>query len=124
MEKDGDATFRLLAESPLPTEDGEVTLRIYGDGTCAPWPVCIFGDVRGKSSVSVRLHDACMTSEVLASVKCDCARQLRLAQRQLAASGGVLVCSRVQEGVVLHWHEGAGASRQGDSLCVSPCARL
>jgi len=40
------------------------------------------------------LHDACMTSEVLGSVKCDCAKQLKLAQRQIAASGGVLVCSR------------------------------
>ena len=72
-------SFRLLSECPLPTEDGDVMLRIYGDGTCSPWPVCVFGEVHGKSAVSVRLHDACMTSEVLASVKCDCARQPRLA---------------------------------------------
>ena len=95
--------FRLLSECPLPTEDGDVTLRIYGDGTCSPWPVCVYGEVHGKSGLSVRLHDACMTSEVLASVKCDCAKQLKLAQRQLAASGGVLVCARVYT----RWHERA-----------------
>ena len=31
--------FRLLSECPLPTEAGDAMLRIYGDGTCTPWPV-------------------------------------------------------------------------------------
>lgn len=90
-------SFRLLSECPLPTEVGDCMLRIYGDGTCSPWPVCVFGEVHGKNAVTVRLHDACMTSELFGSVKCDCALQLRLAQRQLAASSGVLVYSP-QEG--------------------------
>ena len=121
-------SFRLLSECPLPTEDGDVMLRIYGDGTCSPWPVCVFGEVHGKSAVSVRLHDACMTSEVLASVKCDCARQLRLAQRQLAASGGVLVCSRVHDGLALrhwafgHWALGIGHWALGTSGLASSAA--
>ena len=97
MEAGKSDSFRLLSECPLPTEVGDCMLRIYGDGTCSPWPVCVFGEVHGKSAVSVRLHDACMTSELFASVKCDCALQLRLAQSQLAASSGVLVCSRVHE---------------------------
>ena len=97
MEAGKSDSFRLLSECPLPTEVGDCMLRIYGDGTCTPWPVCVFGEVHGKSAVSVRLHDACMTSELFASVKCDCALQLRLAQSQLAASSGVLVCSRVHE---------------------------
>ena len=82
MEADKSDSFRLLSECPLPTEVGNCMLRIYGDGTCTPWPVCVFGEVHGKSAVSVRLHDACMTSELFASVKCDCALQLRLAQSQ------------------------------------------
>jgi|SouAtlMetagenome_1021521.scaffolds.fasta_scaffold92733_1 hypothetical protein len=117
-------SFRLLSECPLPTEDGDVTLRIYGDGTCSPWPVCVFGEVHGQSAVSVRLHDACMTSEVLASVKCDCARQLRLAQRQLAASGGVLVCSRVHDGLALCTGLGAHACSLASHLYVFFCARV
>ena len=75
--------FRLLSECPLPTDEGDMMLRIYGDGTCDPWPVCVYGDVHGKSGVTMRLHDACMTSEVLGSVKCDCAKELKLAQRQI-----------------------------------------
>jgi hypothetical protein len=106
-------SFRLLSECPLPTEVGDCMLRIYGDGTCSPWPVCVFGEVHGKNAVTVRLHDACMTSELFGSVKCDCALQLRLAQRQLAASSGVLVCSRVHE---------AGLGAHGCSPCCSLCA--
>lgn len=89
--------FRLLSECPLPTEAGDSMLRIYGDGTCSPWPVCVYGEVHGRSGVTMRLHDACLTSEVLGSVKCDCALQLKLAQRQIAASSGVLIYSP-QEG--------------------------
>ena len=89
--------FRLLSQCPLPTENGDVMLHVYGDGSCDPWSVCVYGEVHGKAAVPTRLHDACMTSEVLGSVKCDCARQLRLAQVQLAASGGLLIYSP-QEG--------------------------
>ena len=86
MEAGKSDSFRLLSECPLPTEVGDCMLRIYGDGTCTPWPVCVFGEVHGKSAVSVRLHDACMTSELFASVKCDCALQLRLAQKSILAT--------------------------------------
>ena len=132
--------FRLLAETPLPTEHGDVTLYVYGDGNCSPWSVCVYGEVRGKSGVSMRLHDACLTSEVLGSVKCDCARQLRLAQRQLAGSSGVLVCSRtptmlahgrsashgahctiagvLASGGPRHW-----AGGQGSGICAAGAAR-
>ena len=39
--------FRLLSECPLPTEAGDAMLRIYGDGTCTPWPVCVYGRCMG-----------------------------------------------------------------------------
>lgn len=39
----------------------------------------------------MRVHDACATSELFGSVKCDCSEQLRLAQQRIAQSGGVLV---------------------------------
>ena len=118
MEAGKSDSFRLLSECPLPTEVGDCMLRIYGDGTCTPWPVCVFGEVHGKSAVSVRLHDACMTSELFASVKCDCALQLRLAQSQLAASSGVLVCSRVHEAGLVCDSFGAHGCSPCCSLCV------
>ena len=39
----------------------------------------------------MRVHDACLTSEILGSLKCDCAQQLRLSQHHLAKHGGVLI---------------------------------
>jgi hypothetical protein len=39
----------------------------------------VYGDVEGLSEVAVRVHDACFTSEVLGSMKCDCAEQLNYA---------------------------------------------
>ena len=41
--------FRLLAETPLPTDHGDVTLYVYGDGNCSPWSVCVYGEVRGRA---------------------------------------------------------------------------
>eukprot|EP00967_Tisochrysis_lutea_P016457 scaffold18539_cov29-Tisochrysis_lutea.AAC.1 len=56
-----------------------------------PWVVATSGDVAGREGVLVRLHDACLTSEILRSIKCDCEAQLRLSQRLLAREGGVLI---------------------------------
>jgi GTP cyclohydrolase II len=39
----------------------------------------------------VRLHSACLTGDVLGSLKCDCGPQLRAAVRRLSAAGGMLL---------------------------------
>ncbi|MFQ3664846.1 MAG: GTP cyclohydrolase II [Sphingomonadaceae bacterium] len=39
----------------------------------------------------VRLHSACLTGDVLGSLKCDCGPQLRAAVAAIAAEGGVLL---------------------------------
>jgi GTP cyclohydrolase II len=39
----------------------------------------------------VRLHSACLTGDVLGSLKCDCGPQLRAAVDALAAQGGILL---------------------------------
>jgi GTP cyclohydrolase II len=39
----------------------------------------------------VRLHSACLTGDVLGSLKCDCGPQLRAAVASLAADGGILL---------------------------------
>lgn len=39
----------------------------------------------------VRLHSACLTGDVLGSLKCDCGPQLRAAVARLAAEGGILL---------------------------------
>lgn len=46
----------------------------------------------------MRVHDACFTSEVLGSLKCDCAEQLQLALVMLQASPPGVVVYLQQEG--------------------------
>lgn len=78
----------------LPTAEGTVLMQVYHDpatGPDKPWVVSSSGDLDGREGVLVRLHDACFTSEILRSVKCDCEAQLRESQRLIAAEGGVLI---------------------------------
>ena len=58
--------------------------------------VLCFG-VIGEENVFCRLHDACVTSEVFTSHKCDCSLQLHAAMRFLQEHGGLLIYSP-QEG--------------------------
>ena len=83
--------FRKLSSCNLPTEHGTVQLRIYSEPGGADWVVCVSGPVHGRRRVQLRVHDACLTSEVLGSLKCDCALQLRMFQQHIAAQGGVLI---------------------------------
>ncbi len=58
----------------------------------------VFGDVRGKRGVAVRVHSECLTGEVFSSLKCDCREQFEAAQAEIARRGaGVLLYLR-QEG--------------------------
>jgi GTP cyclohydrolase II len=50
--------------------------------------------------VVLRVHDACFTSEVLGSLKCDCAEQLQMAMEYIHANA---------PGIVIYlWQEGRG----------------
>lgn len=58
----------------------------------------VYGDVRGKENVLVRVHSECMTGDVFGSCRCDCGEQLHGALRQIVENGsGILVYLR-QEG--------------------------
>lgn len=48
--------------------------------------------------VTVRLHSACFTGDVLGSLKCDCGPQLRAAMSAMAGNGGGLLLYLDQEG--------------------------
>ena len=58
----------------------------------------VYGDVKDKEDVLVRVHSECMTGDVFGSARCDCGEQLHAALRQIVENGsGVLVYLR-QEG--------------------------
>jgi len=58
----------------------------------------VYGDVKDKEKVLVRVHSECMTGDVFGSCRCDCGEQLHNAMRQIVEAGaGVLLYLR-QEG--------------------------
>lgn len=58
----------------------------------------VYGDVKDKENILVRVHSECLTGDVFGSCRCDCGDQLHAAMRQIAEAGaGILVYLR-QEG--------------------------
>jgi len=91
-----DVTF--VAETLLPTETGSFRVRAYRDQRSQTEPVAIIsGQIEGQRNVAVRVHDECLTSEVLGSLKCDCKNQLDAAMAHIRVHGGVVIYLR-QEG--------------------------
>ncbi|SRR5690606_1097738 len=94
-----------LAEAPIPTRFGMFDLHVfrYEDPTAHPGLsdehlALVFGNIRGKANVPVRVHSECLTSEVFGSLKCDCREQLEAAQGEIAERGFGIVLYLRQEG--------------------------
>jgi GTP cyclohydrolase II len=51
----------------------------------------VVGQLDLSRPVPVRLHSACLTGDLLSSLRCDCGDQLRLGLERLAETGGVLL---------------------------------
>ncbi len=88
-----------LTSTRIPTVDGEFTLSLYENTEDDKDHLAlIYGDVRDRSDVLVRIHSECFTGDVLGSLRCDCGEQLNASIRRIAAEGrGVLLYLR-QEG--------------------------
>lgn len=100
---DASVLTQFVAETLLPTKYGNFRLRGYkhsvdGGETCTEPTAIICGSVEDMENVPVRVHDACFTSEVLGSLKCDCAEQLQLALQNIQANPPGIVIYLQQEG--------------------------
>jgi GTP cyclohydrolase II len=97
--------LEVLAQALVPTRHGPFEMMVFhweghdaASGLSPDHVALIAGDVRGQTSVLVRVHSECLTSEVFGSLKCDCKDQLDAAQAEIARRGqGVLIYLR-QEG--------------------------
>jgi GTP cyclohydrolase II len=58
----------------------------------------IIGTPDGSEPIPVRLHSACLTGDLLASLRCDCGDQLRGAVERIAKAGGGVILYLAQEG--------------------------
>jgi GTP cyclohydrolase II len=93
-----------LATTTLPTRHGNFETHVFrshsddGADLAKDHVALVYGDVAGKSSVPVRVHSECMTSEVFGSLKCDCREQLEAAMAEIARRGAGAILYLRQEG--------------------------
>lgn len=85
------------SEARLPTRHGNLRVRVYGTGDGSE-PMAILGREintadpdRPHEGVPVRIHSACLTSESLGSLKCDCREQLDYSLNYIGLHGGVVI---------------------------------
>ncbi len=97
----GGRSLERIARARVPLRDEEnCELVLYRDtGHDREHLAIVVGDVRGNgATVPVRVHSACLTGDVLASLRCDCGDQLRGAVRRMSERGGGVLLYLDQEG--------------------------
>lgn len=88
-----------LAEADLPTRFGLGRIVAYGVKYEDQQPVAIVvGDPANRPEPLVRLHSACFTGDLLASLRCDCGDQLQLAMQMIGQEGAGVLVYLPQEG--------------------------
>ena len=85
-------SIQFVAQTNLPTHFGSLIVRAYRNIRTGHEPIAILSEYPIQQDITtVRIHDACFTSEVLGSLKCDCTEQLHLAIEYIQCNGGVLL---------------------------------
>lgn len=88
-----------VTEARIPTAYGTFRAIAYESSDDRMHVALVMGEPANKDRVLVRVHSECFTGDVLGSVRCDCAPQLKEAMRRIAEEGeGVLVYIRGHEG--------------------------
>ena len=88
-----------VAEAKLPTPYGEFRILGYGNDVDDREHVAlVFGDVKSRPHVLVRMHSRCLTGDVFGSARCDCGWQLQASMRMIAGEGAGVVVYLDQEG--------------------------
>ena len=92
--------LRLVARAKLPLDGAENTQVVaFRPAEGGPEHLALLiGDPDLRAPVLTRLHSACLTGDVLGSLKCDCGPQLRGAVASIAAAGGGILLYLQQEG--------------------------
>jgi 3,4-dihydroxy 2-butanone 4-phosphate synthase / GTP cyclohydrolase II len=88
-----------LAEADLPTQFGPGRIIAYGVRYEQQEPIAIvIGNPVSRPEPLVRLHSACFTGDLLASLRCDCGDQLQLAMQMIGQEGAGVLVYLPQEG--------------------------
>ncbi len=94
-----------ISEAKLPTKYGNFKIITYeNDVDDLIHIALVFGDIKSKESVLVRVHSECLTGDVFTSLRCDCGEQLQIAFKMISEEGrGVCLYMRQEgRGIGLH----------------------
>ncbi len=97
--RQGALELERVSEARVPLASHEhCRLVLFRDGSDASEHIAVIIGSPDPEAVRVRLHSACLTGDLLGSLRCDCGDQLRGAVAQLAAAGGGVLLYLAQEG--------------------------
>ena len=86
------------ARVPLRDEENCELVLFRDTGADVEHLAIVVGNIAGVDAVPVRVHSACLTGDVLGSLRCDCGDQLRGAMRRMSERGGGVLLYLEQEG--------------------------
>jgi GTP cyclohydrolase II len=97
--RQGALELERVSEARVPLASHEhCRLVLFRDGSDASEHIAVIIGSPDPEAARVRLHSACLTGDLLGSLRCDCGDQLRGAVAQLAAAGGGVLLYLAQEG--------------------------
>jgi len=96
----GHHALQLLSRARVPLTDAlDSEIAVFRDEhSLAEHVAVVIGKPDPASAVPVRMHSACLTGDLLGSLRCDCGEQLRTAVARIAALGGGVLLYLDQEG--------------------------
>ena len=96
----GHHALQLLSRARVPLAEAlECEIAVFRDEhSLAEQVAVVIGKPDPASAVPVRLHSACLTGDLLGSLRCDCGEQLRTAVARIEALGGGVLLYLDQEG--------------------------
>ena len=84
-------SYEFVAQSSIPFGADSWFVRAYRSEHKQMEPLVIFSEIKKDEIPLVRVHDACFTSEVLGSLKCDCKSQLDKSLSMIRENGGFVI---------------------------------
>jgi GTP cyclohydrolase II len=96
----GHHALQVLSRARVPLADAvESEIAVFRDEhSLAEHVAVVIGKPDPNTVVPVRLHSACLTGDLLASLRCDCGEQLRTAVARIGSLGGGVLLYLDQEG--------------------------